>query len=225
MQNAGHKILHVDMLFRQRFATHARECQKIVNQHSHAPCTAHDGLQITLRFRRQLVGSIFRQHAGVAIPQAIQALGQFKNVKRRMEIKGCVNGVTVYDDFAHHPTAIETTVAGLRQKVGATARILAVLEPRSNTMKLGTLKDALAGSLHAADSIYCYSADLGWDAAAALAPLGKLAQTFENLDDLVQAVCENAQLGDHILVMSNGSFGGIHQKLLTQLAQAVSATI
>lgn len=164
-------------------------------------------------------------HAGVPIEQAIQALAQFKNVKRRMEIKGCVNGVTVYDDFAHHPTAIETTVAGLRQKIGAQARIIAVLEPRSNTMKLGTLKDALAGSLHAADRVYCYTADLGWDAAAALAPLGEIAQTFENLEDLVQAVCENAQRGDHILVMSNGSFGGIHQKLLTQLAQAVSATI
>jgi UDP-N-acetylmuramate: L-alanyl-gamma-D-glutamyl-meso-diaminopimelate ligase len=142
-----------------------------------------------------------------------------------MEIKGCVNGVTVYDDFAHHPTAIETTVAGLRQKIGTQARILAVLEPRSNTMKLGTLKQALAGSLHAADAVYCYTADLGWDAAAALAPLGKVAQTFEKLEDLVQSVAENAQIGDHILVMSNGNFGGVHQKLLTQLAKSVSATI
>src|SRR5574343_173631 len=111
------------------------------------------------------------RHVGVPVEVGIAALGEFRNVKRRMEIRGTVNGVTVYDDFAHHPTAIETTVAGLRAKVGA-ARILAVLEPRSNTMKLGVMKAALPGSLHGADRVFCYAANLGWDAAEARAPLG-----------------------------------------------------
>jgi len=156
------------------------------------------------------------RHVGVAPCIAIEALSAFKNVKRRMEVKGVVNEVTVYDDFAHHPTAIATTVAGLRAKVGA-ARILAVLEPRSNTMKLGVMKDALPDSLRDADAVFCYANQLGWDAAAALAPIQHKAHTFDDLQTLVDAVVASAKPGDHVLVMSNGGFGGVHQKLLQAL--------
>ena len=157
------------------------------------------------------------RHAGVPAGVGIEALAKFENVKRRMEVRGMANGITVYDDFAHHPTAIATTVAGLRQKVGA-ARILAVLEPRSNTMKLGVMKDALPGSLKDADRVFCYGANLGWDAAAALAPLGDKAQAFDDLDALVAAVTAVARPGDQVLVMSNGGFGSVHEKLLAALA-------
>ncbi|MFO1380541.1 MAG: UDP-N-acetylmuramate:L-alanyl-gamma-D-glutamyl-meso-diaminopimelate ligase [Chitinivorax sp.] len=156
------------------------------------------------------------RHVGVAIETGIAALGQFKNVKRRMEVRGTVNGVTVYDDFAHHPTAIQTTLAGLRRKAGS-ARILAVLEPRSNTMKLGAMKELLPGSLGDADLVFCYASNLGWDAAAALSPLGDKAHTFDDLAQLVDAVCAQARPGDQVLVMSNGGFGGVHGKLLQQL--------
>ncbi len=158
------------------------------------------------------------RHVGVTPAVAIEALGQFANVKRRMEIKGCVNDITVYDDFAHHPTAIATTVAGLRAKVGQ-QRILAVLEPRSNTMKLGTMKAALAGSLVDANLVFCFGANLGWDPAEALTDLGDKAQSFTQLDQLISAICAKAQSGDHILVMSNGGFGGIHDRLLSELAK------
>ena len=156
------------------------------------------------------------RHGGVPPRAATEALGRFANVKRRMEVRGVVDGVTVYDDFAHHPSAIETTLAGLRRKVGG-ARILAVLEPRSNTMKLGVMKDALPASLAAADRIFCFAAGLDWDAAAALAPLGSKAEVFEFLDDLVGAVAGSARPGDQVLVMSNGGFGGVHGKLLDAL--------
>ena len=157
------------------------------------------------------------RHVGVPVEQSIAALGVFKNVKRRMETKGVVNNITVYDDFAHHPTAIETTAAGLRAKVGK-ARILAVLEPRSNTMKLGVMKDALPASLKDADLVFCYGANLGWDAVEALKPITSKAQTFDNLENLVTAIAKVAKSGDHILVMSNGGFGGVHQKILDALA-------
>lgn len=158
------------------------------------------------------------RHAGVAIHVGIAALTEFKNVKRRMEIRGVVNDVTVYDDFAHHPTAIETTVAGLRAKVGK-ARILAVLEPRSNTMKLGVMKNALPASLKEADLVFCYQANLGWDATEALAPISAKTQVHDDLNQLVAAITKAAQTGDHVLVMSNGGFGGIHQKLLDALKE------
>jgi UDP-N-acetylmuramate: L-alanyl-gamma-D-glutamyl-meso-diaminopimelate ligase len=156
------------------------------------------------------------RHAGVPVAQGLAALSEFKNVKRRMEVRGTVNGVTVYDDFAHHPTAIDTTVAGLRRKAGK-ARILAVLEPRSNTMKLGVMKDALPGSLKDADLVFCYAGNLGWDARGSLAPLGNKAIVKDDLDELIAAITASATSGDHILVMSNGGFGGIHEKLLTKL--------
>ncbi|HSH97225.1 MAG: UDP-N-acetylmuramate:L-alanyl-gamma-D-glutamyl-meso-diaminopimelate ligase [Methylophilaceae bacterium] len=157
------------------------------------------------------------RHVGVSIEVGIAALAEFQNVKRRMEIRGVVNGITVYDDFAHHPTAIATTVAGLRHKVGK-SRILAVLEPRSNTMKLGVMKDALPASLSDADLVFCYGEHLGWDAAAALAPIQHKSAVFNNLPALIEAIAQQAQTGDHILVMSNGGFGGIHAKLLERLA-------
>jgi len=164
------------------------------------------------------------RHVGVPPAQAIAALGKFENVKRRMEMRGTVGGITVYDDFAHHPTAITTTIAGLRQRVGE-ARILAVLEPRSNTMKLGTMKAALPDSLKAADLVFGYGAAsgkeaLGWSLTDALAPLGQKAQAFDNLDTLASAIANAAQAGDHILVMSNGSFGNVHQKILDLLAKS-----
>lgn len=159
------------------------------------------------------------RHVGVPFDKGLEALSRFQNVKRRMEVRGVVNGITVYDDFAHHPTAIATTLGGLRRKVGPDARILAVLEPRSNTMKLGTLKDQLADSLHGADAVFCYSKDLGWDAASALASLGDIACVEDHFDKLLSAICAAAQPGDHILVMSNGGFNGIHDKLLAALAE------
>ena len=182
------------------------------------------------------------RHVGVVPAQAAQALGTFQSVKRRMEVRGTVNGVTVYDDFAHHPTAIRTTVAGLRRRldggsVSGTAdvagrtstgprssgRILAVLEPRSNTMKLGVMKAQLPDSLRGADLVFGYGAPggrdaLGWDLAEALAPLGDAACAFDNIDTLVAAVARSAQPGDHVLVMSNGGFGGVHDRLLKALA-------
>ncbi|WP_426172321.1 UDP-N-acetylmuramate:L-alanyl-gamma-D-glutamyl-meso-diaminopimelate ligase [Pseudoduganella sp. R-34] len=159
------------------------------------------------------------RHVGVPIEIAAQALESFQSVKRRMEVRGTVNGVTVYDDFAHHPTAIETTVGGLRQKIGSNGRILAVLEPRSNTMKLGTMKDALPGSLKEADLVFGFGSEqaLGWKLAEALSPMGEIASAYEDLDGMVKAIVAQARPGDHIIVMSNGGFGGVHQKLLEAL--------
>lgn len=158
------------------------------------------------------------RHVGVTPAQSIASLARFEGIKRRMELRGKVDGVTVYDDFAHHPTAIALTVEGLRRRE-PTGRILAVLEPRSNTMKLGVMKDRLPQSLALADRVFCYADGLGWDAAGALAPLGERAATYEELDGLVAAVVAAVQPGDHVLVMSNGGFGGVHEKLLAALRQ------
>ena len=158
------------------------------------------------------------RHAGVPVAVGLRALESFKGVRRRLEIRGRVRGVTVIDDFAHHPTAIRVTLEGLRQRVGA-ARILAVLEPRSNTMKLGTMKAQLPDSLAGAEATYCYAGNLGWDAALALAPLGTRARVFDDLDQLVAAVAADARAGDQVLIMSNGGFGGVHEKLLSALTR------
>lgn len=157
------------------------------------------------------------RHAGVAPAASLEALSRFGGIRRRLEVRGQARGVTVYDDFAHHPTAIAATLAGLRQREPA-GRILAVLEPRSNTMKLGVMKAQLPGCLEEAELTFCYAAHLGWDAAAALAPLGERARVFEDLDALVAAVAASARAGDRVLVMSNGAFGGVHEKLLRALA-------
>ena len=163
-------------------------------------------------------------HVGVAPAQAAAALATFQNVRRRMELRGSVRGIAVYDDFAHHPTAIRTTLDGLRRSVGPQTRLLAVFEPRSNTMKLGAMKAQLPWALEAADLAFCHTAGLDWDAGAALAPLGvgtgagQRAQTADNIAQLLAQVVQAAQPGDQIVCMSNGAFGGIHQQLLQALA-------
>jgi len=166
-------------------------------------------------------------HIGISPENSARALAAFKNVKRRLETVGVANEITVYDDFAHHPTAITTTLDGLRRRVGK-ARILAVLEPRSNTMKLGVMKAQLPASLEGADTVFAYGASngkesLGWDLDEVLAPLNRSgvarAKAFDDLNVLVAAVVKEAKPGDHILVMSNGGFGGVHQKILKALTE------
>jgi UDP-N-acetylmuramate: L-alanyl-gamma-D-glutamyl-meso-diaminopimelate ligase len=180
------------------------------------------------------------EHVGVHPADAARALGRFQNVRRRMEVRGTAaragGDITVYDDFAHHPTAIRTTLDGLRTQLDAPARrpahvparvqtnptrarILAVFEPRSNTMKLGAMKAQLPWSLAAADLSFCHSAGLDWDATAALSPLGDKAVVSANLGDLVEAIAQAAHAGDHVVCMSNGGFGGVHEKLLKRLAE------
>jgi UDP-N-acetylmuramate: L-alanyl-gamma-D-glutamyl-meso-diaminopimelate ligase len=166
-------------------------------------------------------------HIGISPADAARALAEFKNVKRRLETIGLANDVTVYDDFAHHPTAISTTVDGLRRRVGQ-SRILAVLEPRSNTMKLGVMKAQLPMSLEAADKVFAYGSStgkesLGWNLNEVLSPLNTKdkdrALAFNDLNTLVKAVASEAQPGDHILVMSNGGFGGVHHQILNAIQE------
>jgi len=157
------------------------------------------------------------EHVGVSPTVAVQALSSFESVKRRMEVRGSVNGITVYDDFAHHPTAIRTTVNGLRRQVGSRARILAVFEPRSNTMKLGAMKSQLPWSLEETDLAFCHAGGLDWDAAAALQSMGARAKVGANMDEVIAQVLAQLRPGDHVLCMSNGGFGGIHERLLTAL--------
>ncbi|MDO8373914.1 MAG: UDP-N-acetylmuramate:L-alanyl-gamma-D-glutamyl-meso-diaminopimelate ligase [Polaromonas sp.] len=163
-------------------------------------------------------------HVGVAPQAAAEALRSFENVRRRMEVRGTVarasGNITVYDDFAHHPTAIHTTIDGLRRQLasaGGAQRILAIFEPRSNTMKLGTMTAQLPWSLEQADLAFCHAGGLDWDARAALAPMGERAQVADNLDQLLAQVKAAARPGDHLLCMSNGGFGGIHARLLEAL--------
>jgi UDP-N-acetylmuramate: L-alanyl-gamma-D-glutamyl-meso-diaminopimelate ligase len=156
------------------------------------------------------------RHAGVPVASSLVALAAFRGIKRRLELRGTVGGVAVYDDFAHHPTAIAATLGALRRAVGS-SRIFAVLEPRSNTMKLGTMKAALPESLAAADRIFCYTANLGWNVAEALAPLGSRAEFHDELNAMIEAIALASRPGDHVLIMSNGGFGGIHGKLLERL--------
>ena len=164
-------------------------------------------------------------HVGIAPAAAAKALESFQNVKRRMETRGVVNGVTVIDDFAHHPTAIRLTIDGLRTQLNATpatrnARILAAFEPRSNTMKLGMMKQQLPWSLESADLAFCHTGGLDWNAAQALEPMGQRAQTANSIDTLVAQIAVVAQPGDYVVCMSNGGFGGIHTKLLDRLKTA-----
>ena len=157
------------------------------------------------------------RHAGVEPARATQALGSFRGVKRRMENRGVIGEVTVYDDFAHHPTAIETTLRGLRARV-AGARIVAVFEPRSNTMKLGVHREQLAPAFALADRVwFLNAADLGWDLPGAVAGLGNRARFAASVDALVLGLTGDSRPGDHIVVMSNGGFGGLHDKLLAAL--------
>jgi UDP-N-acetylmuramate: L-alanyl-gamma-D-glutamyl-meso-diaminopimelate ligase len=195
-----------------------------------------DGSQFKVLYQGQVVGEVnwsllglhnvhnalaalaAARHVGVPIAQGIAALPRFKGVKRRMQLRGQVRGVSVYDDFAHHPTAIATTLAGLRAKLGQ-GRILALLEPRSNTMRLGTHKEQLANSLKDADQVWLYQpAGLNWDLQTVLDALGAKGQLQQDIDTLAQQVAAAAQAGDHILIMSNGGFEGIHDKVLAALA-------
>ncbi len=162
------------------------------------------------------------RHAGVPPQVSAEALARFSGIRRRLEVRGTADGVTVYDDFAHHPTAIAATLGGLRRKVG-TARILAVLDPRSNTMKQGALKDALPASLDEADLVFCHAAGLAWDARAVFAGMGAMTQVFDAIEPLAAAVVASAQPGDHVLVMSNGGFGNIHERILQGLRERASA--
>lgn len=164
-----------------------------------------------------LAAILAARSAGVEIETSIAALKEFQGVRRRMEVRGVVNGITVYDDFAHHPTAVATTIDGLRRKIGS-ARLIAVLEPRSNTMKLGTHSAALAGSLSQADQVWMYQGPtVQWDVAGSVAALGKRAETIRDLDELITQLDRSLVSGDHVLIMSNGGFGGIHGKLLDRL--------
>jgi UDP-N-acetylmuramate: L-alanyl-gamma-D-glutamyl-meso-diaminopimelate ligase len=153
----------------------------------------------------------------------MRALGEFAGVKRRLETRGKVGDITVYDDFAHHPTAISTTIDGLRRRVGR-ARIIAVLEQRSNTMRMGIHKDTLAGSLEDADESWFYApADLGWDLAGAVAPLGNKAHFSATIEELLAGLAPTLRRGDHVLVLSNGGFGGLHARLLEILSKREEA--
>jgi UDP-N-acetylmuramate: L-alanyl-gamma-D-glutamyl-meso-diaminopimelate ligase len=164
-----------------------------------------------------LAAILAARSAGVPIETAVAALKEFQGVRRRMEVRGVVNGITVYDDFAHHPTAVATTIDGLRRKIGS-ARLIAVLEPRSNTMKLGTHSAALAGALSQADHVWMYQGpSVTWDVAGSVAALGKRAETVKDLDQLITQLDASLVSGDHVLIMSNGGFGGIHGKLLDRL--------
>jgi UDP-N-acetylmuramate: L-alanyl-gamma-D-glutamyl-meso-diaminopimelate ligase len=158
------------------------------------------------------------RHAGVPVERGIAALGRFQGVARRMQLRGVAAGIRVYDDFAHHPTAILTTIDGLRRRVGR-ERIIAVLEPRSQTMRLGVHQQALAQSLEAADEVWLYApSSLKWDVGAAVAPLGARAHVVAELDALTQELSRRLRSGDHVLIMSNGGFGGLHTRLLQALS-------
>ncbi|HJW50433.1 MAG TPA: UDP-N-acetylmuramate:L-alanyl-gamma-D-glutamyl-meso-diaminopimelate ligase [Burkholderiaceae bacterium] len=162
-------------------------------------------------------------HVGIEPGVALEALARFAGVKRRLEVRGTVRGVTVIDDFAHHPTAIRETIAGLRSQSSA-SRILAVLEPRSNTMKQGSVKAELAASLAGAEQVFGYSGGIGWNLEETLAPLGSRVTVRSDLELLIEDIASAARPGDRVLVMSNGGFGGIHQRLLDRLARQTAVT-
>ncbi|SIT65960.1 UDP-N-acetylmuramate: L-alanyl-gamma-D-glutamyl-meso-diaminopimelate ligase [Ectothiorhodosinus mongolicus] len=169
-----------------------------------------------------LAALLAARHAGVALEVGIEALSQFQGVKRRLELRGEVGGIRVYDDFAHHPTAIGATIAALRQHVGS-ERVIAVLEPRSNTMRLGVHEQALAPSLKQADATWVYaSPDIGWDVAAAMRPLGDQVRVETDIDALLHSLKADLRPGDHVLIMSNGGFAGLHQRLLSELQGRLS---
>ncbi|MDE2423297.1 MAG: UDP-N-acetylmuramate:L-alanyl-gamma-D-glutamyl-meso-diaminopimelate ligase [Betaproteobacteria bacterium] len=188
----------------------------------------HQHSQLTRTFSWQLLGAHNEANAkavvtalsvvGLDIDSISRGLEGFTGIARRMEVRGIVNDITVYDDFAHHPTAIATTIQGLREKIHH-QRILAVIEPRSNTMKQGVWADTLAQSLSEADHVFAYSANIGWDIDSALQSLSNKLTILDDLDQLVSAICKEAKPGDHVLVMSNGGFGGIHERLLSALQQ------
>ncbi len=203
----------------------------VVLQHGQALARLQWGLSGSHNQLNALAALAAAQHLGVAPADGVRALAGFESVRRRMELRGVVlrdeQPVSVYDDFAHHPSAIRSTLDGLRRRLQQTeavpGRILAVFEPRSNSMKLGAMKAQLPWSLAAAELAFCHAGALEWDAAQALAPLGARARVAHSIDELVAQVCAAARGGDHIVCMSNGGFGGVHQRLLAALGQSVSS--
>jgi len=186
--------------------------------------TVHWGLIGAHNMENALAAIAAARHAGVPVERAIEALNSFAGVARRMQLRGEVNGVRVYDDFAHHPTAIATTLDGLRRRVGS-ARIVAVLEPRSNTMRMGVHREQLAGALAGADEVWLYTPpDLGWDAAGVLAGLGGRGHGRGDVSVLARDLAHTLKPGDHALIMSNGGFGGLHGKLLDELRHRAKAS-
>ncbi len=162
------------------------------------------------------------RHVGVSPSEAIAALARFQGIRRRQELRGTVAGIRVYDDFAHHPTAIAATIAGFRQRLQTGERLLAVFEPRSNTMKQGAMRAALPQALTEADRVWAYAGGVSWNVAEALAPLGAKAHVAMNHEELLEQIVQEARAGDHILIMSNGGFGGLHERLLAKLAETVA---
>lgn len=160
---------------------------------------------------------IAAEHLGVSPTDALSAIETFPGIKRRLELRGTVSGIQVYDDFAHHPTAIELTIAGLRQRMGHVGRIIAVLEPRSATMKRGAMKDDLPASLKQADQVFCFAGGIEWNVEEVMKPLGSKVQVRREIEALAEVIVLEARAGDSILVMSNGGFGGLHDKLLKRL--------
>jgi UDP-N-acetylmuramate: L-alanyl-gamma-D-glutamyl-meso-diaminopimelate ligase len=205
------------------FTAHGSDSEFDVLQQGQVVGHVHWSLTGTHNQLNALAAIAAADHVGVTPSVAAQALGQFENVKRRMEVRGIIHtlsgDITVFDDFAHHPTAIRSTVDGLRKTLKPGQRILAVFEPRSNTMKLGTMKSQLPWSLESADLAFCHSGGLGWDAHEALAPMGSRAVVGDNIPELVEQVRQAARGGDQILCMSNGGFGGVHAKLLQALSK------
>lgn len=213
---AGHATSAAHWTARTAGGVEDFSCFEILEQGR--PCgTVNWGLIGMHNMENALAAIAAARHAGVPVERAIAALQAFAGVARRMQLRGEVQGVRVYDDFAHHPTAIATTLDGLRRRVGA-ARIVAVLEPRSNTMRMGVHRDQLAGSLAGADEVWLYTpADLGWDAATVLADLGGRAHARDEVSVLARDLAHALRPGDHVLIMSNGGFGGLHGKLLAEL--------
>ena len=152
----------------------------------------------------------------MTVSRLMTALALFKNVKRRLEIKGTVKNIVVYDDFAHHPTAIATTLSGLRAKIGG-ARLIAVLEFGSYTMRSGVHKEKIQEALHDADMVVCKSTDQDWGLKSILAGFKQPTAIYQDVDHLVSQLAPSLQSGDHVVIMSNSGFGGIHEKLLATL--------
>lgn len=207
------------------FSAQGTHSDFVVHHHGTAVARVHWALSGSHNQMNALAAIAAAQHVGVSPAIAAQALDNFQNVKRRMEIRGVVNGITVYDDFAHHPTAIRLTLDGLRAQLDSNPatqgqRILAAFEPRSNTMKLGTMKQQLPWSLESANLAFCHTAGLDWDAAQALQPLGARAYSSASIPQLIGQIMAAKQAGDHIVCMSNGGFGGVHTALLDQLSAA-----
>jgi UDP-N-acetylmuramate: L-alanyl-gamma-D-glutamyl-meso-diaminopimelate ligase len=214
----GFSAAHADALWTARAVNGAEDFSKFeVLEDGKSRGTVSWSLIGAHNMENALAAIAAARHAGVPVEHAIDALQSFAGIARRMQVRGEVKGVRVYDDFAHHPTAIATTIDGLRRRVG-TSRIVAVLEPRSNTMKMGVHRNTLAPSLSGADEVWLFSPpDLGWDTAPILSALGNRGHASSSIESLAESLAKSARPGDQVLIMSNGGFGGLHGKLLAAL--------